>query len=210
MLPGLLQVLCLLLSVPPTRASPLSRRANNITVELGQITGSGCPLGTVSASFSADRTVLTFGFDEFDTYLGPGYSPRDRTKDCTIPVKLRYPLGSSFEVVDAVYHGFAPRLDVGMTARMQSTYTIIDDGGGSKIVNTTAEVVGPLPGIYTKTAPVSDRSMLRSGCGRDTVRFDINTRVATWSSIALPSGSIDNGPVFSLGTHQVRLNWAAC
>lgn len=153
--------------------------------------------------------MLTFGFDEFNTYLGPGFAATDKTKSCLIPAKLSYPRGYTFEVVDATYHGFA-RLDVGMTASMRSLYTITGDAGVDGAVNTTVAIVGPLAGVYTKASVVAEGSRLATDCGLDAAWLQVNTRVATLSSVALPSGSINDGPVLSLGYQQIQLKWTLC
>jgi len=81
--------------------------------------GNGCPQGSVSTNISPDRTVsrekhdpksgiltklvpsqvVTFGFDKFQTFIGPGYSPLDRTKNCQLHLTLKVCFGISSVVL---------------------------------------------------------------------------------------------------------------
>ncbi|KAF8864334.1 hypothetical protein BDZ45DRAFT_737343 [Acephala macrosclerotiorum] len=51
----------------------------------------GC--GACSDTLSPDRTVVTFGFDKFQTYIGPTAQQADKTKQCQIHLSLQYPRG---------------------------------------------------------------------------------------------------------------------
>lgn len=78
-----------------------------ITITSATTTGSGCPKGTVSTTFSVDRSVLTFGFDAFAAHVGPGAGPEDRTKSCLMTLNLKYPQGYRFGVAQSTTHTFA-------------------------------------------------------------------------------------------------------
>lgn len=65
--------------------------------------------------------VVTFGFDSFQTYIGPTAAQADKTKQCQLHLSLQYPGGFQYSVVDATYHGWA-RLDPGVTGTFISSY----------------------------------------------------------------------------------------
>ena len=97
-----------------------------ITIVSTSYSGNGCPQGTVSTSTSPDKTVITYGFDAFQTYIGPGTVPADRSKNCALHLNLQYPGGFQYAVVDATYHGWA-RLDAGVTGTFLTTYFFSQD-----------------------------------------------------------------------------------
>lgn len=124
-------------------SSPLTPRqsppVDQIIITDSATSGNGCPQGSVSTTASPDKTVrlssplstshltntnkqvITFGFDSFQTYIGPTAAQADKSKACQIHLSLSYPAGFTYAVVDATYHGYA-RLDAGVTGNFLSTY----------------------------------------------------------------------------------------
>ena len=70
---------------------------------------------------TSEFQVVTFGFDSFQTYIGPTAAQADKSKACAIHLNLQYPGGFQYAIVDATYHGYA-RLDAGVTGNFLSTY----------------------------------------------------------------------------------------
>jgi hypothetical protein len=70
--------------------------------------------------------VITYGFDQFQTYIGPGTVAADKSKNCQLHLNLVYPGGFQYAVVDATYHGWA-RLDEGVTGSFITTYYFSQD-----------------------------------------------------------------------------------
>lgn len=211
MFPTLFPFLSLFLAVAaPALASSATSRLSNVTITSFSAQGPGCPKGTVSTTLSKDGTAITFGFDAFQVYVGPGFSLPDRVKNCAMLLELSYPLGHTFVVLDATYRGSAV-LDVGMNGTVESLYAMADGGAGDRTVQTQASVAGTFAGGYTKTGNAMDSWRMGSVCGRDEVGLQITTRVAVRSSNPSVSGSIitDDAP-FSLAYQQLRLGWSAC
>ncbi len=135
-------ILChaaLTVAAPAGNSSDTPPPADEITINRASTSGSGCPRRAVSCDISPDRTVVTLGFDEFQTYIGRGRNAGDREKDCDIHLSLRYPSGYTFAVVDATYHGFA-QLDSGVTGSMSSTYSF--QSGNTAPTTTNANLTG--------------------------------------------------------------------
>jgi hypothetical protein len=119
------------------RQTPATPPVDQITIISAQSSGNGCPQGSVSNTLSPDKTVsslsclssydansakiVTFGFDSFQTYIGPTAAQADKTKQCQLHLSLQYPGGFQYSVVDATYHGWA-RLDPGVTGTFISSY----------------------------------------------------------------------------------------
>lgn len=70
--------------------------------------------------------LITYGFDSFQTYWGPGTSGADHSKNCQLHLTLKYPGGFQYSVVDATYHGWA-RMDAGVTGSFVTSYYFSQD-----------------------------------------------------------------------------------
>jgi hypothetical protein len=64
---------------------------------------------------------VTFGFDDFQTYIGHEAAQDQATKQYQLYLTLQYPGGFQYSIVDAVYHGYG-QLDPGVTRNFISTY----------------------------------------------------------------------------------------
>jgi hypothetical protein len=183
---------------------------SNITITSISAEGAGCPPNIgISTSFSPDRNTITFGFDEFHLYIGPGISLPHKSKICNIALTLSHPRGYNFEVMGAVYHGLV-RADADLTGTLQSTYTIATDGVGNGTFQTKASVVGELVGYYTRRESIPEESRFASPCGRDESRVQIATRASLTSRSSSTSGGWGDGPPFSLTVQQIEFEWSAC
>lgn len=122
-----------------------------ITISASSFSGNGCPQGTVSTTLSADKTFITFGFDEFQTYIGPGTAAADHTKNCQLHLTLHYPGGFQYALVDSTYHGFA-QMDAGVTGTFYSTYYFSQDASATTTTRTSLVGGGDwvLGQVYTK------------------------------------------------------------
>jgi Domain of unknown function (DUF4360) len=108
---------------PNTPIVPVSAAdvPTQVTIQQTGYSGNGCPAGTVSTLLSADKTVVTFGFDSFQATIGPGANPANKQKNCQLHLDLRYPSGYQLSIMTATYHGYV-RLDQGVTANFISSY----------------------------------------------------------------------------------------
>lgn len=124
------------LNFPGSSSAGAGPDPSQITIAAASFSGNGCPQGTVSTSFSSDKTVVTFGFDAFQTYIGPGTVVADRTKNCQLHLTLNYPGGFQFAVLDSTYHGYA-QLDTGVTGTFLSTYYFSQDASATTTTRTS-------------------------------------------------------------------------
>lgn len=150
-----------------------------ITIASASFSGNGCPQGTVSTSISSDKTIITFGFDAFQTYIGPGtstpqssYPPpsscyvltrrsavADRSKNCQLHLTLNYPGGFQYAVLDSTYHGYA-QMDAGVTSSFLSTYYFSQDASATTTTKTslTGGGIWAAGQVYTKqVSPLKSR-----------------------------------------------------
>jgi len=193
---------------PPT-GSPAAA-PSGVTISSVSFSGNGCPQNSVSTSISTDKTVVTFGFDSFQTYIGPGTSVSDHTKNCQLHLNLLYPSGFTFAVVDATYHGYA-QLDSGVSGTFLSTYYFSQDASATATTQTTITGGGVWANgqVYTKDDQVPTASFIWSPCGANGI-LNVNNRIALSSSSSSASGEVTDDDATISFTHQVHLSWYHC
>ncbi|PGH27296.1 hypothetical protein AJ80_01006 [Polytolypa hystricis UAMH7299] len=171
--------------------------------------GNGCPQGTVSTLISDDRTIVTFGFDAFQVYTGPNTVPSDRSKNCQIHLKLNYPGGFQYSVVQATYHGYA-RLDPEVTGTFFSSYFFSTDP--TQTASSRISITGDdwLDGnIYTKADEVDNASVVWSPCGAEGM-LNINNRIALTSRDTNAAGELSNDDATVAFQQQAYIQWRPC
>lgn len=183
---------------------------NQITIIDTAYSGSGCPQGSVSTSTSPDKTVITYGFDAFQTFIGPGTTPADRSKNCGIHLNLKYPGGFQYSVVDATYHGWA-RLDKGVTGTFVTTYFFSQEASKTSTTRMSVAGGGKLAEgeVYTKNDKIETTATVWSPCGTTGI-LNINNRLSLTSSDSKASGELSNDDATVAFTQQLHVSWRAC
>ncbi|EGS22611.1 uncharacterized protein CTHT_0010820 [Thermochaetoides thermophila DSM 1495] len=183
---------------------------NDIQIVSATFSGSGCPQGSVSTSISPDKTVITFGFDKFQTYIGPGTTIADRTKNCQLHLNLKYPGGFQFAVVESTYHGYA-LLEEGVTGTFFSTYYFSQDAKATTTTQTTITGGGIWAAgqVYTKSDKIPTASYIYSPCGASGI-LNINNRIALTSTNPNAFGMITDDDATIAFTQQLNIAWRRC
>ncbi|KAI1500031.1 hypothetical protein F5X99DRAFT_387982 [Biscogniauxia marginata] len=183
---------------------------NEISIISATASGNGCPQGTVTTNISPDRTILTFGFDAFQTYIGPGTVIADRSKNCQLHLNLKYPGGFQFAIVESTYHGYA-QLEEGVTGTFYSTYYFSQDAAATTTTQTSIQGGGLWENgdVYTKQDQVPTASIIWSPCGATGI-LNVNNRIALTSSNSSASGQISDDDATVAFTQQVHVSWQAC
>ncbi|KAH7091303.1 hypothetical protein FB567DRAFT_490145 [Paraphoma chrysanthemicola] len=199
----------------PVLAAALPQSGNapgvdQITIVDTTYSGNGCPQGSVSTSASEDKTVITYGFDQFQTYIGPGTTPADRSKNCQLHLNLKYPGGFQYAVVEATYHGWA-RLDEGVTGSFITTYYFSQDAGKTQTTRSSFTGGGPLLNgqVYTKQDSVETTATIWSPCGSNGI-LNINNRIALTSKVTNAAGELSNDDATVAFTQQLHVAWRKC
>jgi hypothetical protein len=105
-----------------------------VHIETFRYSGSGCPSNSVTNVISDDLTTMTVGFDQYIVSSGPGVSIKERRKNCQMIIKLRYPHGYQFSLLNAQYRGYVD-LQAGSSSTCHTTYFF---SGSAKQVCCTA------------------------------------------------------------------------
>jgi len=194
-------------------ANPLPQSAfpaEQIRIVESSYSGQGCPQNSVSTSTSLDGTVITYGFDLFQTYIGPGTPRAENSKSCSLHLNLAYPGGFQYAVLEATYHGFA-RLDPGITGTFITTYFFSQDA--SKTSTTRLSIEGnaqlALGDVYTKTDKVETTSVIWSPCGNNGI-LNINNRLSLTSKNSKAAGEFTNDDATVALTQQLHVAWRPC
>lgn len=163
-----------------------------------------------AAAAAAPRQVITFGFDNFQTYIGPGYDLTDKTKNCQLHLNLQYPGGFQFSVVDSTYHGYA-QLDPGVTGTFYSTYYFSQSAGDTTTTQTSISGGGIWENgeVYTKSDTVPTASYIYSPCGANGI-LNINNRIALTSTDSTATGELTDDDATVAFTQQINLAWKPC
>ncbi|KAF2646297.1 hypothetical protein P280DRAFT_386932 [Massarina eburnea CBS 473.64] len=202
-----LPVLALATPVPQSGTAP---DPGQITIIDSAYSGNGCPQGSVSTTTSPDRTVITYGFDQFQTYIGPGSKQSDHSKQCQLHLNLKYPGGFQYAVVEATYHGWA-RLDQGVTGTFLTSYFFSQDAAKTSTTRMTASGGGSLVDgqVYTKQDKIETTAVVWSPCGTTGI-LNVNNRISLTSSNSSAYGELSNDDATVAFTQQVHVAWQAC
>ncbi len=114
-LPNIIALLAGAAAAAPTLTERDAPNGHDVQIEGFTFGGSGCPAGSVGSQLSTDLTTLTLIYDQFIAQAGPNVQPKDYRKNCQVNVKIHFPQGWQFSVVQADYRGHAtlPKGDTG-------------------------------------------------------------------------------------------------
>jgi len=166
------------------------------------------PHRTIANCFPFDQ-VITFGFDSFQAYIGPGTNVADRSKNCQLHLTVNYPKGYNFAVLSSTYHGFA-LLEQGVDADFFSTYYYSQKASDTFTTRTTISGGGVWSDgqVYTKE-DVVPQPIVKAPCG-DTAILNINNRINLKSNNNGASGMITNDDATVDLSQQLVINWYQC
>lgn len=175
-------------------------------IQLGQPAygGSGCPVGSASASLSPDNKALSILFDEYMVEAGGFSGKRLDRKSCNIAIPVHVPQGYSVSIIDIDYRGYNA-LPRGAQSRFSVEYFF----AGQRGPRFTKTFRGPLDEDFLLSNKLGVYANIWSKCGAD-VNLRVNTsmmnRVRSMNSDALSivdSADVSAGLVY-------HLQWKKC
>lgn len=151
---------------------------------------------------------MTFGFDDFQTYIGPGTTITQHSLNCELHLTLEYPAGFAFGIIDATYHGYA-QLDSGVTATFYSTYYFSESAANTSTTSVTIAGGGVWADgqVYTKEDDTA--TIIRSPCGEEAL-LNIDNRIALTSTSSTASGEVTDDDATVALEHQIQIQWYTC
>ncbi|KAK7049327.1 hypothetical protein VNI00_005928 [Paramarasmius palmivorus] len=149
------------------------------------INGSGCPPGSISTSYSADRSSVTAVFSQFT----PSVSTTSFRQNCQASVEVSIPVGKKFTVNKVTYDGFV-QLTPKVSVIHDSTYYF----QGQINQKTSSDTVkGPKTSSVDLSNDFSSQSPIWSQCGGSAiVNVDISVYLKDMSDYADGFASVDS------------------
>lgn len=177
---------------------------NQIQLGVPSYMGTGCPLGTVSATLSPDAQSLSIMFGSFQAIAGGSSGLTVDRKACNIAIPVRVPQGYSVSVMKIDYRGYR-RLPMYGSATFDVEYYFAGQNGPAYHKNFT----GAEDGNFTLNNQLVATSQVWSDCGAD-VNLRTNTSIAVQTNsfneqaqMTLDSADITSGVVY-------QLSWRSC
>jgi hypothetical protein len=220
---GALSLVVLVMAIPLAASRGLSGSIAQVvtpvtppeTVKLRPVTysGNGCP-GTVSvnAHLAPNKTLLTYTFDNMDTYIGPQVSPLERIKNCQLRTSLESRSRSASFAISAVTFKGVAILDPGVNLTVSSTWFLSDTASTRShtitITGADADVDDLIIFRNEMSVPLDQR--MWTPCG-EMGEFTLNLRVGLRSANESASGQIMNDDMILPGVAlQLGLVWRDC
>jgi hypothetical protein len=167
--------------------------------------GTGCPAGSATIVFAADRSVFTVLYSVFTAEVGEGIAAEEARKDCKLHFKLKTPKGWSYSIENVDFRGFA-FLDEGVSASLESSYHLSGEG---PMRTDAVEFLGPYADDYSHRDAFPD-AMLSSRCGGGkNVQITTRLRMSSTGAPAAP-GMLTVDSVDGTFSQTYRLSWKRC
>jgi len=179
---------------------------NGVYVESISYGGTGCPQGSVSTSFSPDRTTFTLIFDSFVAQVGPTIAVKEARKNCQINTNFHVPAGWQYSVMSADYRGYVS-LDAGVKASQKTIYYF---QGEVAQVSSGANFAGPTDQDYVVHDQVPFNTKITSLCN-NARPINANTDVRI-DKTANPNGrgQMSTDSLDGRVTYKLNLLWQRC
>ncbi|TMQ92951.1 DUF4360 domain-containing protein [Actinomadura soli] len=110
-----------------------------VTIEIANMSGSGCRPGTAEAVLSADRETFTIAYSGFTARVGGASAPTDARKVCQISLKVNVPPRFTYAISEVQYR-LGADLQPGAKAAQRSGHHL---QGGPPATITTVNLAGP-------------------------------------------------------------------
>ncbi|KAK3335875.1 hypothetical protein B0T19DRAFT_22026 [Cercophora scortea] len=190
-----------------TAGVPTGLPADQISINSVSTYGTGCPTtDSVSITLADNNTVLTVGFNDFQTFVGPDIASSQSDKTCSISLNVYYPGGYTSAYLNATYHGFA-ELDAGVSGNISSLYSFPGTIGSGAFSSTNTNI--NTGGVYLKADHIPLVSKVTSPCGRNATAV-IRVRVKIGGSNSTLSGTLTDDDVSLVLTQQVHSGKTVC
>lgn len=165
--------------------------------------GTGCPVGTVSATLSPDAKSLSLLFDQYQVSVGGTTGKSFDRKSCNIAIPVHVPQGLSVSILKIDYRGFN-RLPQSASSQFNVEYFF----AGTRGPSFQRSFRGVLEEDYLINNELLAQAVVWSGCGADVnLRTNSSMRVSTVSNREAMS-SIDSQDVNASIVYH--LQWRKC
>ncbi|MFN3697933.1 MAG: DUF4360 domain-containing protein [Pseudobdellovibrio sp.] len=181
-------------------AAATAKAQSGISLGEPAYNGSGCPIGSASATITPDGKTLSLLFDSFIAEAGNTTGRRIDRKSCNLRVPVHVPQGYSVAVIGVDYRGFNAIPGNGAYTELRNEYFY----AGSRGPVFQKRFNGPRAEDYTQTNKLIATSLIWSECGKD-VNLAINSSIVAMSNsqmqqtmMTVDSVDISAGLIYSL------------
>jgi hypothetical protein len=156
----------------PFPSDPTPPPAEQITINVVTVNGSGCEPGTAATALAPDSTAFTVTYSKYMAQVGVGAGPTDFRKNCQLNLKVMVPQGFTYAIAKADYRGFA-YLEKGASATEQANYYFQGSSETARIKHTFK---GEYDDNFTATDEVGVDALVYAPCGEKR-NLNINTEL---------------------------------
>ncbi|TDD34089.1 DUF4360 domain-containing protein [Actinomadura sp. KC06] len=132
---------------------------DGVTIEIANISGSGCPPGTAEVVVADDNETFTIGYSDFTARVGGASQPADARKLCQLSLKVNSP-GFTYAISQTDYR-ISADLRPGAKAVQKSSHHL--QSPPARI--TTLDLVGPQNGDFQTTDRIPPDQLVWKRCG---------------------------------------------
>ncbi|WP_242889484.1 DUF4360 domain-containing protein [Actinomadura litoris] len=95
--------------------------AGSVKIELVAMSGTGCPLGTVTVNSTEEHFRVYYG--SYTAYAGGNQPPSDSRRSCQLTVRVTHPPEFTYGIMRVENQGFSS-LEEGASGTLRSSFTI--------------------------------------------------------------------------------------
>ncbi|MFJ3977338.1 DUF4360 domain-containing protein [Streptomyces sp. NPDC090021] len=166
---------------PSSGASP-SAPADQVTVDVATVNGSGCRPGSATVAVSPDNSAFTVTYSEYVAQAGGGAPAVEGRKNCLLSLVVHVPQGYTYAIAKADYRGFGS-LQPGAIGTQKASYYF---QGMSQTAYRTHRFDGALDDNWQATDTTGIEALVWSPCGEQR-NFNINTELRAEVGTSDPS-----------------------
>jgi hypothetical protein len=187
----------------------LTAKADDISIGMPGVGGSGCPQGSVSATLTPDNKTLSVIFDQFVVEAGKAYGPAlQQRKFCDMAIPVHVPQGLSVGIIKVDYRGymFIPKGGLG---RFDVEYFLKSPTSSSRRLRYAKDFPGYADTDFLLSNTLGLESVVWSACGED-----VNLRIS--STVTARTNSKREDTIATLDSTDLsasliyQLQWKKC
>jgi hypothetical protein len=183
-------------------------KADDISLGEPAYGGTGCPQGTVGATLSPDKKVLSVIFDAFMAQAGKGAGVSIDRKSCNLAVPIHVPQGFSVSVLKVDYRGYT-YVPSGAMARFSVEYFLKSFNSTSAGPTSGRTFLGPIDRDYRLSNELGLTALVWSACGQDVnLRINASMMARTNTRNQDVLATVDSADVAAGIVYQ--LQWKKC
>ncbi|MFC9582187.1 DUF4360 domain-containing protein [Streptomyces yangpuensis] len=171
-----------LVTLSPSAGASPSAPADQVTVDVATVNGSGCRPGSAAVAVSPDNSAFTVTYSEYVAQAGGGAPAVEGRKNCLLSLVVHVPQGYTYAIAKADYRGFGS-LQPGAVGTQKASYYF---QGMSQTAYRTHRFDGALDDNWQATDTTGIEALVWSPCGEQR-NFNINTELRAEVGTSDPS-----------------------